>query len=587
MTVSRVQGSTLLFADNASSIAPSLSGVTTGNNVVMRLAVSRGDTTTTAVTAPAGWNTRENTTTPAGAQSFKPEVSIFDQINVASGTYSGTISLPTGSFAGAVIDEITASTYDVSTNNLPAGNALTSANSGSITNTTTDALVLAIGHPESTGTGATGLAAPTTVGTWTNQGLNSSDSVHVAVTVDTQSETSSGARQANYTWTGVSYFAGAIVAYKGAAAGSYVPAPKTPQAIAQPPSMAPLMKFATAAATALAVTAGGYVPVGAGATQQTQVAYREAARLTAQPWAPDVIPQAAAFQPMPLVQPQPQPQAWPYAQYETWRIQPEDAQLTGITPIYLGGPRAPQIAQAAWPYGIATPVETVAALLPAVSQAPFVGVSVSAQQAWPYAQVESWRLQPEDAQLTGIAAIFLAPTPAVIVQQVPWPHASARAIQYGPATTIQAPASLPFAAVVQIQQQPWPYVGTMLPAPTASMWRQSAPGYFGRSPVNQWLTQPPWPHAKVASIPVQATRGGIDPPPVITQTVTPGFPYKRLPRLVWKDRPEPVIVQKDPRKSEITPEIHSDIADFIKAAKTKTRIVRMDDDDDDDFLLFS
>ena len=214
-----VQKSTELFADNAASIAPSLSGCTAGNHVAMLVAQSIQNTNGT-LAAPSGWSSAI-ATTAGGALAFRPNIAIFYKENISSGVHSGTVTLNnTGSYAAATIVEtsgiaLTSSLGPTSTNTTDTA-TLTSGGSGTTATTTTTGIAFAIGHAED-GVGSTAaFSSPATTG-YTVVDTEATNSVHIAYDSSYKILSSTGTQSANWTWTTNSAFHGGVAVFYDAA----------------------------------------------------------------------------------------------------------------------------------------------------------------------------------------------------------------------------------------------------------------------------------------------------------------------------------------------------------------------------------
>ena len=225
MTVAFVQKSAVqLFADNASSIAPSRTGTTAGNHAVCLVACSNGTTTSpaTALSAPSGWTAAENAAGPAGGNNYKPVTGIFYKENLAGGTETATVSLPAGSYAQAIISEAsgvaTSSSLDVHTSKTATSG--TSSDTGTTgTTAVADSIVYVVLHPEDTVGSTSGLPATPTTG-YTNLDNTTSNAAHIATQFAYKILSATGTQVANSgTWTTSSFFMGSIAVFKGTAAG--------------------------------------------------------------------------------------------------------------------------------------------------------------------------------------------------------------------------------------------------------------------------------------------------------------------------------------------------------------------------------
>jgi hypothetical protein len=317
----------------------------------------------------------------------------------------------------------------------------------------------------------------------------------------------------------------------------------------------------------LAVTAGTYVPVDSTRSNlQSQAAYREPARLI-QPGPPKAFPPtAASILPTPVVQVQ--QQTWIHAQNETWRLQPEPAGFAGIAASYLGPAKLPQNQSVAWPYSSSTqPVlEPIAATVPVAGQVPYSVLPNVVQQAWVYAALETWRLQPDPANLGGITQVYVGAPAVLQIGQQAWPYVAMQARQPLPilATPGQVPYSAPsilaqalwsyaqqetwrlsaepapFAGITAVYVGPaavpivaaaqWPYWSAFFAAGPAST-QQPAAAIYTYAPTIQPVRQPDWAYAATMLRPAPST-AGITPiylgAPPVSQFESAPWPYASM-----------------------------------------------------------
>lgn len=224
MAIAFVQKSTELFADNASSISPSRSGTTAGNEVVLTVSVSNFGTTSPApaIGAPSGWSTARADSGPTGSGDYRPTVGIFYKENIAGGTENPTVTTPSGSYSSASISEYsglaTSSSLDVTQANLASSG--TSGNTGTTgTTAQADELVIALIHPEDTIGATSALSTPASSG-YTNIDTEAANNVHIAYDANYKIVSSTGTQTASWTWTTSSFYTAAIATFKAAAAAA-------------------------------------------------------------------------------------------------------------------------------------------------------------------------------------------------------------------------------------------------------------------------------------------------------------------------------------------------------------------------------
>lgn len=223
MAVAFVGKGTRAAFGGGSSAAPSKTGVTAGNLVVLSVGFSRGDTANTAIAAPSGWTAAQNPAGPAigGSPNYTPVVAIFYKLSSAGGTESATVAGPGGSYGWAQISEFSGGPFTFTGAQSAHAEFNTTATSRATgttgANSIADAVAIAVGHPEDT-TGST--AALTTPATWTNLDLEATNSAEVAWSSAYKLLSSTGAQSATHTWTGASYYAGAIAIFEGPSGGA-------------------------------------------------------------------------------------------------------------------------------------------------------------------------------------------------------------------------------------------------------------------------------------------------------------------------------------------------------------------------------
>lgn len=336
-----------------------------------------------------------------------------------------------------------------------------------------------------------------------------------------------------------------VKASAGGGGGTYTPPGNVPQIFAsQPSSFAPMMRFASVAATALAVTAGAYVPVGARAAQQSQATYRE----------------------LPF-----------YAQQEQQRLNPEKFNGITVASVPCSVPQQPTTTP--WPYGLARPAINAPIAQPAAqigASAPFVpsavgwayvgiarppasfsqGITVQSVPFVPIVQLPagSWSYQSAFSDQSPIAALIPAAAttifarPPTVPRAADWGYAGIAALEapiplsqgivppyalspvltpvrepewpYA-ATMLPAPSASRFSVTLQlpwlatllpVRQPEWPYAATLVPGGTASRFGGAA-AYYGLVTTKQWLSIPPWPYSVAMPPKPTASMFGVAPPP--------------------------------------------------------------------------
>ena len=231
MAIAFVQKSPQLFADNASSISPSLTGTTAGNCVVCVVnCVDAGVANpAAAIATPAGWSVGRADTGAPGGDAFKPTVAVFYKLAIAGGVETANITLPASSYAMATIAEFSGVTaFDVSASS--ALNAATAGTSGTTAATAiADSVAVVVGCPQQGGgASTTGLSSPAATGYTSlyaevNGGGGHAVGDHsykILSAIDTQS--------GSWAWNESANFAGAIAVFSGTApaggtGGPFVP----------------------------------------------------------------------------------------------------------------------------------------------------------------------------------------------------------------------------------------------------------------------------------------------------------------------------------------------------------------------------
>lgn len=226
-----VQQTTELFADSTSSIAPSITGVTAGNLVVMLVACSQNGTNT-ALTAPAGWSTGISTTGPASG-TYRQQIACFYKENAASGSHSGTVTFNNHSYAAAVIVEFSGvkTTSSLDATNSSLATATTSGSTGNASNTTTNALVLAISCVSSDAGTMTGLSSPASSG-YTNIDGELNEVIHTGYQFSYKNVSSVASQSGSWTWTNNANCAGAVVIFGDAGTAPVITTQPVQQTVA-------------------------------------------------------------------------------------------------------------------------------------------------------------------------------------------------------------------------------------------------------------------------------------------------------------------------------------------------------------------
>ena len=234
MAIAFVQKSAQLFADNATTISPSLAGTTAGNLVVMLVnCVDAGVASPPpALSPPAGWLDAVSEVGPVGGDAFKPVTAIFYKENIAGGVESGTVNLPASSYAMATIVEFsgvsTSSSLDVVDSASFIG--VTAGDSGTTAATAiADSVAIAVGCPQVGGGAATtGLSTPAAVGYTNLYAEVDGGGGHTVGSHDYKILSATGTQVASWTWNESAYFSGSIAVFSGTVApastgNSFVP----------------------------------------------------------------------------------------------------------------------------------------------------------------------------------------------------------------------------------------------------------------------------------------------------------------------------------------------------------------------------
>jgi hypothetical protein len=218
MAVAFVKKSTRAAFGGGSSAAPSLASVSAGNLVVLVVGASRGDTAATAIAAPSGWTAAQNPAGPtiAGSPNYTPVAGIFYKLSSAGGTESATVSLPSGSYGWAQIAEFSGGPFTFtaaqSANGVFNTTATSRATGTTGANSISDAVVIAVGHPEDTIGSVSALGTPAT---WTSIDLEATNSAEVAWSADYKILSSTGTQSATHSWTTNAYYSGVIGIFEG------------------------------------------------------------------------------------------------------------------------------------------------------------------------------------------------------------------------------------------------------------------------------------------------------------------------------------------------------------------------------------
>lgn len=232
MAASLVQSASALATEDTSTITPSLTGVATGNTIV--IAVICASDTTTAISAPTNY-----TVAVAPTKVNFPDIgrnyciAIFYRENAPSGSHSPAITIAGTSVrsARAAIMEfsglLTSSSLDVTASG-SAGSGVTSGNTGT-TGTTAQADALAIAvmgidpFPNSTGNN---ISNPPS--TYTNVLIVQDDQTNpfIACNVAYKVLSATGTQSASWTWDTASGYVAGIAVFKASAGGGGGNAPR-------------------------------------------------------------------------------------------------------------------------------------------------------------------------------------------------------------------------------------------------------------------------------------------------------------------------------------------------------------------------
>lgn len=225
MAIAFVQKSAKLFADNATSISPSLAGTTAGNLVVMLVNCVDAGTASPppALSPPAGWLDAVSGDGPVGGDAFKPVTAIFYKQNIAGGVESGTVTLPASSYAMATIVEFsgvaTSGALNVGTSaNFVAATAGDTGTTG--VTAVADSVAVAVGCPQVGGGAATTGLSAAAVGYTNLNAEPDGGGGHTVGSHDYKILAATGTQTASYTWNESAYFSGTIAVFSGAAVAS-------------------------------------------------------------------------------------------------------------------------------------------------------------------------------------------------------------------------------------------------------------------------------------------------------------------------------------------------------------------------------
>lgn len=212
-----VQKTAELFADNASSITPSLSGASAGNFVALLVSCSQNGSAT-ALTNPVGWLTAVSSTGP-GSGTFRQLSAHFYKENISGGSHNGTVTFTAGSYAAANIVEFsgTKTSSSLESTNTNSGAGVTSGSTNSASNITANALVLASICLSNDSGSTSSLSSPASVG-YTNIDVEPSDSTHTAYEFSYKIISAVGAQSASWSWTTAGGFGAAISIFADAGA---------------------------------------------------------------------------------------------------------------------------------------------------------------------------------------------------------------------------------------------------------------------------------------------------------------------------------------------------------------------------------
>lgn len=487
--IQKTSGST---TGGVSSVNPALTSVASGNALLLIFGGGGGTVTDTTPTDSSGqtWSKANYGTGTGLAQA---QIGIYYLLSANSGTHTLTWNGPNNGFTNYTLLEYSA----LSAIDQTGSPLLTNGNPTTVTSTAI-----------TTGSANTAVFSAMCVNCWngqTNQGISdpctggpgsytSINAVQTTLTnvgsewsyqeVTSTSTTISGTWAQNADATANDTESLTVSFVRSAAGAAYIPPIDILMPVQQPSSFVPMMTHAVT--TILVAAAGVYVPSGAHAAQQAQVAYREQTRLI-QPRPPTIT-----------------------------------AGTTAISlPVGTQSPLQSQIAyrEAARLIQPAPPVITQQG----VSVVPPTAVPVPLPTPWPYAAASEFTVIPTTIGITPPYALSPVLTP---VREPEWPYAAT--IKFpGPATTGITPPYALSPVLVPVRQPEWPYAATLLPAPTASEWAQPAPAYLGPPPI----AQPPaaaWPYASAVALEAQ---------PAATQPTVSQTPYQPLPQLAQQTWP--------------------------------------------------
>ena len=224
MTVTVTIG-TRANCNGGSSLAPSMSGLTIGDTVVVPWCLSRGDTAGTALSPPSGWSAAENPAAPGTSGTYQPISGIFYK-TAASTTETCTIpGIPGGSYGYADIlsGHSTLGTLVLSsahTNN-GAASGVTSGNTGTTSSVSgTENFAVAMVHPEDQVGNVSAMSFPPATG-WTDIGHDQANSVINAYAAGYKIGVT-GTQQGSNTWTTNAGYSACVAVFEVASSGTNV-----------------------------------------------------------------------------------------------------------------------------------------------------------------------------------------------------------------------------------------------------------------------------------------------------------------------------------------------------------------------------
>lgn len=217
--------------------------------------------------------------------------------------------------------------------------------------------------------------------------------------------------------------------------------------------------------------------------------------------------------------------AWPYLlsmpsqTASQWSIPPAALVFDRLQPAIVPAVR--------WPYLSVFSVGT-APIAPAVAQVAPAQVALPAATRWPYSYTMLGAQSASQWSIPPAALIFDRLQPP-IPQQAPWPYLTTQPVDATPITTVAA--QVPPGVEPQLPPvQAWPYVASMLDAPSASQWSIPPAALVFDRLMPTIVPAQAWSYAvaiglgtDIVSVPVLGPQ--IPPSPVLQWLAQPLYPY--------------------------------------------------------------